>query len=431
MTKLSLTLWRVALLLLAGLLSWRILATNLAAYYADRLQAGDRDAVEHLLTWQPDHPRALYAQGTGLAAADPEAALETLARAYRANPTDPQPLLAIAALYIEQERTEDADALMRIADRLTPVDPSVQQQLAVYWDRRGDTPAALQHLSKAMAAHPRYRPENYPVMLGLAEDPALRALLEPVALESPAWWPGFFRYAASKAPSTEVVRYLFDLGRRAAGDSLTEDEQLAYQNRLLRDGFAVEAYLAWLNTLEPAARKQLGLLFNGGFELPLSNAGFDWRTRPHKQLDIRPLRTLGTSGAASLMVRFNGFDERFNHLSQVLLLQPGPYRLSGAARVDDLKTHGGVRWQVRCRGTGNKILGESQVFLGAAEWGEFSFDFEVPGSDCNTQELRLVSAGTHNFELAIDGVLWFDNLRIERTVGLDAAAGADHAPDTR
>jgi len=334
-------------------------------------------------------------------------------------------LLATAALYVDAGRTDDADALMRIADRLTPVDPGVQQQLAVYWDQRGDMPASLQHLSKAMTARREYRRANYPVILQLAEDPEQRGLLEAVAPQAPDWWPDFFLYAARRAESTDVVRYLFGLSRRAYGDAITKDERIAYQNRLLRDGFAAEAYLAWLNTLEPAARKQLGLLFNGGFELPLSNTGFAWTVSPNKQLDIRPLRTLGTSGTASLMIRFRRFDRRFRHLSQLLFLQPGTYRLTGIARTDHLKTKGGVRWQVRCRNTDSTLLGQSNAFLGASQWGEFSFDFPVPGGDCATQDLRLVSAGTHRFELDIDGSLWFDDLRISRTQELDAAARAD------
>lgn len=425
MAQVTLTLWRALLLVVAVFLVWRIIAVGLATHYAARLEAGDGDALQQLLTWQPNHPRALYAQAQRVVTEDTQSALDLLVRAYRANPTDPHPLLAIAALYIDDGREEDADALVRIADRLNPVNPSIQQRIALYWDRRGDTPGALGHLSRAMAADPSFRRENFAVILRLAEDPELRGLLEPIALEAPIWWPAFFRYAATHADATDVVRYLMALRRRADAGEITERERIAYQNRLLRDGFASEAYLAWLNTLEPAGREALGLLFNGGFELPLSNSGFGWHARRHKQLDIRPLRTLGSHGSRALMIRFSSFEHRFSHLAQRLFLQPGTYRLTGVARVDGLKTAGGVRWRIQCVGDGKALLGESKVFLGRAEWADLSFDFEVPTSHCDTQDLRLVSAGKHKFELALDGVLWFDDLRIERTEGLDAAVQAD------
>jgi len=420
-----LMLWRALLLALAAVLCWRIVATGLGAHFAQRLEAGDAEALAQVLTWQPQHPQALYAQALRVAEEDTEAALGLFAQAYAANPTAPEPLIAVAALYLEAGRVDDADALMRIADQLAPVNPRTQQQIALYWDQRGDTGAALQHLSKSMTADRSLRQESFPVILRLAEEPALRALLEPIALETPQWWPAFFRYAVQNADSTDVVRYLMDLRRRTGSDQITQDERKAYQNRLLRDGYPAEAYLSWLNTLEREAREELGLLFNGGFELPLRNSGFGWQTRRHKQLNIRPLRTLGGKGTQSLMVRFSNFEGRFHHLAQRLFLQPGTYRLMGVARVDGLKTEGGVRWRLACLGDSREVLGQSKIFLGRSEWEDFSFDFAVPDSGCETQDLRLVSAGRHAFELDFDGLLWFDNLRIERTEGLDAAARAE------
>jgi tetratricopeptide (TPR) repeat protein len=426
-TKVTSTLWRMLLLATAAFLAWQILVHGLAAHHAARLTRGDAAALDRLSAWQPEHPRGLYEQGLRLMAEDREAALALFARAYAANPTDSRPLLAVAVLYQEAGRADDADALMQIADHLTPVDPNIQQRLALYWDQRGDPATALRHLSKAMTASDRIRREGLPVMLRLAEDPALRGLLEPIALAAPAWWPGFFRYAADRATSTDVVRYLLALRRQADAAAITVTERTAYQNRLLRDGFAAEAYLAWLNSLEPAARAELGLVFNGGFELPLSNAGFGWHARAHKQLTIQPLRTLGTVGSKSLLVRFSSFEQRFEHLGQRLFLQPGRYRLSGSVRADQLETEGGVRWRVRCNGAGNALLGESEVFLGRVPWAGFSVDFDVPARDCDTQDLRLVSAGTHRFELAMNGALWFDDLRIERADGDDPEDGADAA----
>jgi hypothetical protein len=411
---------------MTALVLWRVVVAGVTAYYVERMETGDEQALEQVLTWQPNHPKALYQRALRLLSADPEAGLGMLARVYEANPTDPNPLILAASVSLEAGRIEDADALIRIADRLAPADPRVQDRLALYWRARDKPLQALQHLSDAMSARRKYqRGTNYPVLLQLAEDPLQRALLRPLAAQEPAWWADFFVYAAKRAHSTDSVRYLMALRRSADAEAATEAELVAYQNRLLRDGAATDAYLSWLNALDEDARKALGLVFNGGFELPISNSAFGWRVTKHQQLEIRPLRTLGTSGRASLMVRFGAFDQRFRHLAQRLLLQPGTYRLSGMARVNDLETKGGVRWQVRCQGADNKLLGESKVFLGAADWGRFSFDFEVPTENCDLQELRLVSAGKHGFELKIDGVLWLDDLQIARTDGLDAAARAE------
>ena len=64
--------------------------------------------------------------------------------------------------------------------------------------------------------------------------------------------------------------------------------QRAALNRLLRDGSAAEAYLTWLNTLEPRARRHVGLLFDGGFDLLLGGATFGFH-RPLPEETVRSL----------------------------------------------------------------------------------------------------------------------------------------------
>ncbi len=410
--RLSMILWRALVLILATALAWQIVATGMAAHYAERLERGDTDAARAVLAWRPNHPRGLYVEGIDLAGTDPEAALELLSRAYAANPTDPRPLLATSRLYLQQDRTDDADALARIADRLAPVNPSIQHQLALYWDGRGETAQALQHLSKAMSTDERTANQNLPVMLELAEGPTQRVLLERLMQDSPRWAPALIPYAARHATSVDVVRYLMLLRQEQGSGEITQRERIAYQNRLLQDGYTTEAYLAWLNTLEPNARRELGLLFNGGFELPPSNHGFGWHETATQQLSFRRARTIGTRGAQSLMIRFSNFDGRFGHLGQRLYLQPDAYRLSGSARLVDLETKGGLRWRLKCNGDGSMLLGQSAIFAGDTDWAPFSVDFRVPDTDCDTQDLRLVSAGRHGFELPIDGALWFDDMRI-------------------
>ena len=65
--------------------------------------------------------------------------------------------------------------------------------------------------------------------------------------------------------------------RASAAEVATPDERRCLIERLQRDGQWPDAYLVWLNGLPLEQRQRVGYVFNGGFELPLSNAGFDWR----------------------------------------------------------------------------------------------------------------------------------------------------------
>jgi hypothetical protein len=194
--------------------------------------------------------------------------------------------------------------------------------------------------------------------------------------------------------------------------------------RLQKEGAVVEAYMIWMSGLDDNARQHLGLLFDGGFELPIDGTGFGWSAAAHDHVSSKPSPTHGASGRAALGLRFRRFEGYFYHVSQPLVLDPGTYRLSGRVRIDSLVSQGGVRWVVRCVLPEAQILGEGPRFLGSAPWGDFHILFEVP-ENCVSQQLILMSGGARDFELKLDGQIWFDDLKIVRSAALDAAARAD------
>ncbi|MCF8015278.1 MAG: DUF4115 domain-containing protein [Chromatiaceae bacterium] len=416
--------WRALLVAVAILLAWRVVTIGLARYYADQLIPGDIGSITRVLTWAPEHPEALFEQALITAADDPEQAQRFLARAYQADPTRALPLVELANELRTNGQLAEADPLIEIADRLDPVNPFVQKQIALYWDQRQNATLALRHLSTAMEADASERGQIFPVLLQIAEDPTQRELLKPFALAPPTWWDSFFSLAAQRARNSDTPRFLYNSRRQAPGQPITVAERTAYRKRLIKDGQISEAYLVWVNGLDNEQRRVLGLLYNGGFELPLSNQGFSWHSRPNRRVEITTLPTKEASGQRALRLNFRAFEGRFAQLWQPLFLDSGTYRLSGRMRSDNLDTQGGLRWQVHCLQPNGDLLGESSRFVGSNEWMRFSFDFEVT-EQCLYQQLRLVSAGRRSFVLGIDGILWFDDMQIARTTALDAAARAD------
>jgi hypothetical protein len=420
--------WRVVLLVGAAVLAWQVITTGLGDHYAQRLEQGDDTVLAQVLTWRPSHPEALYRQALRLLAESDDTegdGRETaLSRAYRADPTDARPLIEIAALRFRAEQPEQADALMEIAAALAPADPGVQLQMAAYWDQRQQPERALQHLSTALEVDRSLRREIFPALLQVAEQPARRGLLRPFATSSTSWWPSFFGYLSREAETIEAVRFAYNLRRLAPAEVMTDEERAAYVRRLQKDGLIGEAYLIWVNGLDSVELGQLGLLYNGGFELPLSNEGFGWTLQRNPRVEARPLATQGAVGERALLLRFRALETRFSDLQQPLFLQPGTYRLSGRVRPKGLESVGGLQWRLSCRSPETELLGESPRFLGSGEWRDFAFDFEVP-PDCQYQLLVLASAGRRAFELEMNGVIWLDDMKITRTLGLDAASRAD------
>jgi hypothetical protein len=248
--------------------------------------------------------------------------------------------------------------------------------------------------------------------------------LAPLAQDPPAWWPSFFERLAQGALDVETVRFVYGLRALTARTPVTPAERQIYIQRLLKEGMITEAYLTWVHGLSPPEREQMGLLHNGGFELPLGKEGFDWRSIPHRQVVARTAATFGVGGERALQLVFRNQEGSFHHLRQSLFLDPGTYRLTGKVRSESLASQGGLRWTLRCLQPREAVLGESERFLGSEKWRGFRVDFEVP-EDCRLQEIRLESAGKQGFEQRINGEIWFDDLAIRPTASLTAAARAD------
>ena len=413
----GLRLWQALLLLGLVVLAWRITALGVAGVQLGHLDSRGEAAARQVLDWYPGQSAALHRLGLRASERDGEAAERLLVEAYRHNQTNPQPLMDLARLALARNASARADALMGQVDRLRPVDPGVQWRLGQYWSSRGDLGLAFTHWSRSLAADPGSAPAAFQAFRALLKDPAARLALQSLTTDPPGWWQDFFADTAQRATAIETVRQLYQMRSRWTEVPMTPGEHQAYVERLMREGLFEEAYIAWTESLNATQRKQLGLLFNGSFELPLSGLGFDWQVTKINRVEIVRARPEGEERQA-LLLRFRLLRVPFEHLAQPLVLVPGAYEMAGSFRSLDLMTEGGFRWVVRCRAPDKAQLGESGRLFPAEAWTPFRFEFEVPDS-CLMQELRLVSVDASGMEKSpIDGELWFDALSIRGLDGL-------------
>jgi tetratricopeptide (TPR) repeat protein len=76
------------------------------------------------------------------------------------DPTEPTNYLALAKLYEDSGRYDDAEAQYAKAEEVKPNDPSVLASKASYYNRQGDFPKTINALEKAAALEPN-NPEGY------------------------------------------------------------------------------------------------------------------------------------------------------------------------------------------------------------------------------------------------------------------------------
>ena len=400
----------VGLTLLGALLAWRVLVSGLAEYYISR---DTPEADAGALRWQGDQPAALYRQGRTLAERDPAAAKRLYQAAAWANPTDALVYLALAELQARAGQPTTAAALAETADALGPMRTPVLARSAAFWLAQGRPDRTLVRWDMLLRNRPETAGQLYPLLLRWVESTEARPLLLPLLADPPQWWGGFFAYVAAKAARMETVAFLYR-NRKRSGRLPEAAEQQVYLDRLWREGHWLETYLAWLSGLDERQQQGLGNIYNGGFELPVTGLGFDWRISTPRGALVEITETYGTRGGKALHVAFNGQRVRFQHVRQPLFLEPGRYRLQGRVRPDGLRAERGLRWTVRCGESGERLLSEGPSFAGSDDWQFFTQDFTVPETDCPVQWLRLELEGRAELEFEAQGGIWFDDLAISR-----------------
>jgi tetratricopeptide (TPR) repeat protein len=398
--------WTLAALA-AAWLAWRIVSLGMASHHAEELK--DPEAA---LAWDADHPGANLALGLRDGAKDPDAALAHLQAAVAANPAEGRAYAALGRLLELRGEAERARVAMETASRMSPQRSDVQMEVAAYWMRQGDLARALGHWNTVLRYRRDQHAKLFPGLLQLAADPASQAAFLPLLKEPVAWWPAFFGYAAAKAPDVNTVRVLFNL-QQGGPNAATPEMLRAYLARLQKEGQWLEAWFAWLNSLSKEEIGKVGYLYNGSFEAPLSNLGFDWIHQKHPAVSLDTAATFDTSGEQALRVNFRGLRVQFQHLHQYLMLPPGKYRLHGRARPDNLQAEQGMQWALYCLGNKDPVV-VTPRYRGSEPWTRFRTEFDVPPEGCPVQMLRLELAGTIRLDFDATGTIWFDNLALEQ-----------------
>jgi hypothetical protein len=389
--------------------AWRIVALNLADHYADQ-----RDAVfaERARGWIPGHPRAAETLARELFDADPAAAMRLLQAALPANPIRGMTYAMLGAASSHRGDMQQASDAIDAAAHFAPAQVNVRLIAAGHALAQNDLDALLRHWSAALARRGSLGATIYPDLLRLVVHPANRPAFAALLEDRISWWPAFASFAASKAETLAPVMAIYDLSRASTENTLTGRSLNPILARLQREKLWLDARLAWMDSLSPEQLDGMGNVFNGNFEAPISDVGFDWlRGRAgHVVIDTAP--TAGAGGNLALYVLFRGPRVRFQHLQQILSLPAGDFVLRGRARSDDLATNRGLVWSVTCLGSPERQLATTEPVAGRAPWRNFQAPFSVPATDCPAQRLRLQLDARVALDLDARGQAWFDDIEI-------------------
>ena len=396
-TRTAGTALRAIAVVVALLLAWRVVVVGTEAWVEGGLAANRERSRAPLETEVPDlRWRAELAQ----------------------NPTNYAAMVMLALELERQGKMADARAAMNEGTRLAPTNLQTLLQAAAFDLRVGDEPQALATLRRAADLYPETHERIWPVFAVELDGGHREDYFAGVARDNPEWWPEFFAYACQKAANVDALQRVF--ASRAAAGTVSAGERRCLIDRLQREHRWANAYQAWLNSLPAAQRQRVGFVFNGRFEWPISNLGFDWTTPAQEGVNVDTQPVVGATGRRALRVEF--VNQRWGGppVQQYLMLFPGRYRFEGRGRADGLETWLGVQWGLYCRAENGaeRQLARSERFRGSTEWQEWSEDFAV-SADCTVQVLRLELANPRrdaatpgDVAARLRGTVWFDDFRV-------------------
>lgn len=390
----------------AGLLACQVIAFALG----DRLAARDPEAALWLDGAHPTGTAFLIEQRLAETPADLAGAAEAAARLLQRDPLAPGALSLYGAVAARRGETERAERMFRVAAAHLSVDLVAHGAL---YDRAlgsRDGAAALAELDILLRARPMLAPQIAgSVGSLLALGPSVEQGLADLLARAPPWRLALLDQLATSIEDAGALARLHGLLRaRGAPPSVVETRALL--ERLLRERAVDQAYLAWLDWLPQDRLGALGLLYNGRFDIPLTDLPFDWQITPVRGAAAKVAQA---DGEAVLKVEF--FDTRvaFRHVRHLLTLPAGHYAFTGLAAADNLETDRGLRWRIACFEDPWGELATTPLLQGTRPPSAFRATFVVPAEHCAAQTLVLELPARIDAERQISGAARFSRLDIE------------------
>ena len=260
---------------------------------------------------------------------------------------------------------------------------------------------------------PGYTAEAMRYLAVLAENPEGRVALAASLAQKPAWRPRFFdAFPRNIQYAGTPLELALVLGETGSAPSALE--LAPYLRLLMRENLVTYAHDIWLQLPGSQRPGSTPLLNNADFAAQPSGLPFDWLMQRASNAVVEFVPLTDGTGGRSVQFSFDGARVQFPELSQVLVLDPGRYRLSGEFK-GAIAARRGLRWEIRC-GQG-KVLARTEMLQGkpGQAWQAFALEVEIPDlDDCRSQQLRLFHDSRSASEQLASGQMAFRRLALDR-----------------
>jgi hypothetical protein len=393
-------LWPVVVA--AGLiwLGWQVALVPLAA----------RAPSEHAVRLSPGSAEVLARAAEGeMRAGDMEDAGYLARLSLSKAPFDVEALRVLAMSEAEAGRTDQADELMTLAGNWSLRDSAAHSWLIESRLRRGNYASAFAHADTLVRRRADLRPQVFNLFSTAAEtDPRAGPYLASELADSPPWRAEYLQSLYRRPNGLQLLAGLALGLEQTEGPFTTAELQSLYQ--ALYQGRRIAGLKTIRETLDrPSADS---ILVNGEFADQETLLPFGWQLGVGPGISVGLLNDDRKPELTALRVIHDARNAQ-DLASQLVLMAPGSYRLSGRQRLENGRGRTGFAWQIQCLES-SEIIGEVRFDLDMdtqSDWSSFQTRVVVPEQGCTAQIVKLVPINTGR---RTDIVIWFSQLALER-----------------
>jgi tetratricopeptide (TPR) repeat protein len=338
-------------------------------------------------------------------------ALESYRHSLERDPTRAFAWLALSKTYRDGGGTRWAEYAMRKAVWVDRANPKIIWEAGVFYLTQGEFQEAAPYFRKYIALIPLDYEKLYTMLhaVGAKPDYVLEQVLPPEYQSHDR----YFKFLMAYKQSAE----LSEVWERRSLWKPENANYFAYCDFLIETGRVREARDVWtelMQRLHPGSmtRDAWNMIFNGDFEYPPQNGGFDWKTGNADGVEVFIDKDIKKSGWSSLAARFNGNTNPGIYVAQqVVAVKPKQhYRISAQIRTDRLTTRNGALVEVMGQNCPS-LLVRSEVMTGTSDWRPLELEFTTP-VDCSLIKVGIKRERSEKFDNKISGKVWLDEFEM-------------------
>ena len=338
-------------------------------------------------------------------------AIESYRRSLERDPTRALTWLALSKAYRGSGDQKQAEYAMRRAVSVDRANPKIIWEAGMFYLTDGEPQQAAPYFRHYLFLMPSEQEDVYTMFDAAGAKPAfmLAQLLPPEY----QFYNRYFKFLMAYKQSAALSEIW---GQRNLWKPADAD-YLGYCDFLVESGRLPEAQGVWTEFLEhayPASidRDSSNMIFNAGFEYPLQDGGFDWKTGSADGVQTLIDQETKKSGRSSLTAKFSGKTNPGIYIAQqVVVVEPKQhYRLLGQIRTDRLTTHNGVLLEVLGQNCPSLAV-KSEVVTGTTDWRPLELEFTTPAA-CSLIKIGIKREQSQKFDNKISGDVWLDEFRM-------------------